>query len=222
MVITWFGLSCFKITSGALTVVTDPFSKDVGLTPLRVQTDVAVISNVQNPNYNNQASLGGEKLFVVDGPGEFDVRDLFVHGIPTKNSTTMYKIRMEDMRLGFLGSLKAKELTDSELDELGEVDILLIPVGGDPFGSAQGRPEPGRMGDGVCDSEEAVRIVSQIEPHIVVPMHYAQKGLKLKLDPLEKFLKEIGSKPEPQDKLTIKKSELSSFESAVVVLNPQR
>lgn len=205
MVITWFGLSCFKITSGALTVVTDPFSKDVGLTAPRMQTDVAVISNVANPAYNNQESLGGEKLFVIDGPGEFDVKSLFVHGIPL-NGTTIYSIRMEDIRLGFLGALKKKELTESELGELDEIDILFVPAGGGE----------------VCDAEEAVKIINQIEPHIVIPMHYEQKGLKMKLENLDKFLKEIGGKPEAQDKLTIKKSELSGFESAVVVLNSQR
>lgn len=205
MVITWFGLSCFKISSGNLTVVTDPFGKDVGLTPPRMQTDVAVISKAANPAYNNQVSLGGERLFVIDGPGEFDVKGLFVHGLPV-NGTTVYSIRMEEIRLGFLGALKKQELTESELAELDEIDILFGPVGG---GS-------------VCDAEEAVKIINQIEPHIIIPMHYAQTGLKMKLDGLEKFLKEIGSKPEAQDKLTIKKSELADYESAVVILNPQR
>ena len=131
MVITWFGLSSFKISSGNLTLVTDPFSKNVGLTPPRVQTDIAVISNIQNEAYNNQESLGGEATFVIDSPGEFDVKGLFVHGIPAhgdekqKNNgfdyTTIYSIRMEDIRLGFLGSLKQKELslrmvTDSPTD----------------------------------------------------------------------------------------------------------
>ncbi len=215
MVINWFGLSCFKITSGSLTVVTDPFAKEVGLVAPRMQTDVAIISNTANPAYNNQESLGGEKLFVVDGPGEFDVKSLFIHGI-SLNGTTVYSIRMEDIRLGFLGALKKKELSEKELEELDEIDILLIPVGG------PASPTRVEAGGAVCDAEEAVKIINQVEPHVVIPMHYAQKGLRMKLDPLEKFLKEIGSKPEPQDKLTIKKSELQNFESAVVVLNPQR
>lgn len=215
MVINWFGLSCFKITSGSLTVVTDPFSKEVGLTAPRMQTDVAVISNIANSAYNNQDSLGGENLFVVDGPGEFDVKGLFVHGIPI-NGTTIYSIRMEDIRLGFLGALKKKELTEKDLEELDEIDILFVPVGG------PASPTRVEAGGTVCDAEEAVKIINQIEPHVIIPMHYAQKGLKMKLDPLENFLKEIGSKPEAQEKLTIKKSELANFESAVVVLESQR
>lgn len=216
MVITWFGLSCFKISSGNLTVVTDPFAKSVGLAPPRLATDVVVISNIKNEAYNNQESLGGEATFVIDGPGEFDVKGLFVHGIAAtgdeKHSpngfdyTTIYAIRMEDIRLGFLGSLKQKELTDSQTEELGEVDILFVPVGGRT----------------VCDAEQAVTIVNQIEPHIVIPMHYAQKGLKLPLQNLEQFLKEIGSKVPAAEKLTIKKSELLAKDTEIVVLSPQR
>jgi L-ascorbate metabolism protein UlaG (beta-lactamase superfamily) len=219
MVITWFGLSSFKISSGNLTLVTDPFSKIVGLTPPRGQTDIAVISNIQNVAYNNQEALGGENTFVIDGPGELDVKGLFVHGIAANGDpkaktngfdyTTIYSIRMEEIRLGFLGSLKQKELSDSQLEELGEVDILFIPVGG----------------KSVCDAEEAVTIINQIEPKIVIPAHYAQSGLKIPLDKVDQFLKEIGSaKVVPQDKLTIKKSNLQeqSESTQTIVLNPQR
>ena len=140
MVITWFGLSSFKISSGNLTVVTDPFSKSVGLMAPRVQTDIVIISNIENPAYNNRGSLGGKDTFVIDGPGEFDVKGLFVHGISAQGEqksktngfdyTTIYAIRMEDIHLGFLGSLKQKQLTESQLSELEEVDILFVPVGG--------------------------------------------------------------------------------------------
>ncbi|KKW28437.1 MAG: hypothetical protein A3K06_01890 [Candidatus Doudnabacteria bacterium RIFCSPHIGHO2_01_52_17] len=219
MVISWFGLSSFKISSGNFTLVTDPFGKAVGLTPPRVQTDIAVISNNQNEYYNNQGSLAGEKIFVVDGPGEFDARGVFVRGIAAmgdpKNKvggfdhTTIYGIAMEDIRLGFLGSIKQKELTETQLEELGEIHILMVPVGGKT----------------VCDAEEAAAIINQIEPQIVVPMHYAQPGLKLPLDKVEQFLKETGSgKIIAQDKLTLKKSNLQELGETmqVVLLNPQR
>src|SRR3989338_3172706 len=198
MVITWFGLSSFKISSGNLTLLTDPFGKEVGLTPPRVKSDIAVLSNRENPAYNNQESLGGTDTFVVNGPGEFDVKGLFVRGISAsgepKNKTngfdhtTIYAIRMEDINLGFLGSLKQKELSDTQLQELGEVDILFVPCGG---GS-------------VCDAEEAVQIVSQVEPAVVIPMHFDQKGLRLRLDKIDVFLKEIGSKTEAVEKFTTK------------------
>ncbi|TSA45908.1 hypothetical protein D4R52_01570 [bacterium] len=216
MVITWFGLSSFKISSGNLTLVTDPFSKDVGLTPPRVQTDIAVISNVNNPAYNNRESLGGDETFVVDGPGEYDVKGLFMRGIPASGDetsktngfdyTTIYSIRMEDIKIGFLGSIKQKELTDSQLEDLGEVDILFVPVGG----------------HGVSSAEQAVTMVNQIEPHIVIPTHFWQKGVKMQSDKIESFLKEIGSKAAPMEKLTLKKSELAEKENEIIVLASQR
>lgn len=219
MVITWYGLSCFKISSGELAVVTDPFSKNVGLTAPRMQANLAIISCLQNEAYNNRSSLGGEKLFVIDGPGEFDVQGLFIRGIAAagdgKNQnngfdyTTIYRIRMEDIRVGFLGSLKQKELSEPQLEELGEIDILLVPSGGNL----------------VCDADAAVHIVNQIEPSIVIPMHYEQKGLNIKLDKVEQFLKEIGAtKIAPQEKFTFKKSNLAEIgkNTQVVVLTPQR
>ncbi len=219
MVITWFGLSSFKISSGPLTIVTDPFSKNVGLTPPRVQTDITVISNFQNPLYNNKESLGGNDVFVIDSSGEYDIKGLFVRGIAAigelKNKsngfdyTTIYTVRMEDINLGLLGGLKQKELTDNQLESLNEIDILFVPVGG----------------KSVCDAEEAVTIVNQIEPKYVIPMHYAQKGLKIPLDKVDQFLKEIGSTNHAaQDKLTLKKSNLlEKTEGAeVVILIPQR
>lgn len=206
MVITWYGLSSFKITSGSLTLITDPFSASVGLTAPRGAADIVVVSNRENPAYNNAAPLGDSSTFVVDGPGEYDVKGLFIHGAPGQNRATIYAIRMEDIRLGFLGGLKAKELTEPQLEGLGEVDILFIPVGG----------------NSVCDAEEAATIISQAEPAIVIPMHFAQKGLRMQLDKAETFQKEMGSKTEPQDKLTIKRSELAPDGTKVIVLNPQR
>ncbi len=219
MVITWFGLSSLKITSGPLTLVTDPFSKTVGLTPPRVTTDVALISNPENLVSNNIESLGGQDTFVIDGPGEFDVKNLFVRGVAAEGNpavrkqgfdyTSIYAVRMEDIRLGFLGSLQQKLLTDGQLQNLGEVDVLFVPVGGNT----------------VCDAEAAVTIVNQIEPAMVVPLHYAQPGLKLTLDKVEQFLKEIGSpKVIAEEKLTLKKSNfLTTTETTEVhVLLPQR
>lgn len=218
MVISWFGLSSFKISSGPLTLITDPFSKNTGLIPPRGQTDIVVISNAVSELYNNREAVGDEKTFVVDSPGEYDLKGLAVRGAaatgdpPNQENgfdfTTIYSIRMEDMRLGFLGSLKEQKLSDQQLEDLGDIDILFVPVGGQV----------------VCDAEQAVTIINQIEPKIVIPMHYAQKGLKLQLNKLEVFLKEIGStKAGPQEKLTLKKSGIPEGDKTdVVVLEPAR
>src|SRR3989344_5900132 len=84
MVISWFGLSSFKISSGPLTVITDPFSKNTGLTPPRGATDIVIISNATSDLYNNRAAVGDEKTFVVDCPGEYDVKSLFIRGVAGK------------------------------------------------------------------------------------------------------------------------------------------
>jgi len=217
MVISWFGLSSFKISSGNLSVVTDPFSKQSGLTAPRGATDAVVISNSGSEFYNHTQSLGDEKTFIINSPGEFDVKDLFVRGIAAHGDpklakdgfdlTAIYAIRMEDMRLGFLGSLKQKELTDQQLEDLGDIDILFVPVGGKT----------------VCDAEEAVTIVNQLEPRFVIPMHYQQSGLKLQLDKVDQFLKEMGAaKVEAIEKFTLKKSNLEGETTEVVLLTPQR
>ena len=217
MVISWFGLSSFKISSGDFSLVTDPFSKTVGLSAPRGQTDVAIVSNAAAEAYNNTESLGG--AFVVDGPGEYDIKGITVRGIAASGDvgtikdgvdhTTIYAIRMEDIRLGFLGSLKQKQLTDQQLEDLGEVDILFVPVGGKV----------------VCDAEEAVTIVNQLEPRIVIPMHFAQSGLAISLEKADQFLKEMGvsAKVAPQDKLTIKKSAFTEeTKTEIIVLVPLR
>lgn len=219
MVISWFGLSSFKISSGNLTLVTDPFGKTVGLAPPRVKSDIATISNIKNVAYNNTESLGDKDTFVIDGPGEFDVKGLFINGIAAQGDpayrsngfdyTTIYAVRMEDVRLGILGSLKQKELTQAQLEALGEIDILFVPVGG----------------RGVCGAEEAVTIVNQIEPRIVIPCHFSQKGLEINLEKVDRFLKEIGqTESKPQEKLTLKKSNLQDLGDSIqiVVLTPQR
>lgn len=215
MVITWFGLSSFKISSGNFSLITDPFSKSIGLSAPRGATDVAVISNSGSENYNNTDGLG-DSCFVIDSAGEYDVKGVFARGIGAagdtklvKNEfdfTTIYTIRMEDMRLGFLGSLKQKELSDQQTEDLGEIDILFVPVGGHT----------------VCDAEEAVTIVNQLEPRYVIPMHYQQSGVKLQLDKVDQFLKEMSAKSEAQDKFTLKKSNLEGDNTEVIVLAPQR
>jgi L-ascorbate metabolism protein UlaG (beta-lactamase superfamily) len=218
MVITWYGLSSFKIVSGTSTLITDPFAKTAGPTPPRGTADAVISSNLNVPTYNNTEPVSREGTFIINGPGEFDVKGLFVRGIaaagdPAQKTdgfdhTTIYNIRMEDLRLGFLGSLKQKELTDAQLEAMGDIDILFVPAGGNT----------------VCDAEQAVAITNQLEPKYVIPMHYAQAGIKIKLDKLEVFLKEIGqAKKSPQDKLTTKKSALPEGDTTeVVVLDPQR
>ncbi|MDX1535401.1 MAG: MBL fold metallo-hydrolase [Candidatus Spechtbacterales bacterium] len=200
MVITWYGQSCFRVQSGSTTVVFDPFKKSIGLNPPIGEANMVLVSH-DDDDHNNAKSLKGDP-FVIDSAGEYEKQGIRVWGIRSFHDNkegeenglnTIYTVRMEDMVLCHLGDLGQKKLTDEQLDAIDGVDILMIPVGGDTTIGAEG----------------SIEIINQIEPRIVMPMHYKVKGLKMKLDPVDDFLKEIGQKDvKPQEKLTIKAKDL--------------
>ena len=150
-----------------------------------------------HPDHNNVKGVKGTP-FVIQGPGEYEVKEVFIHGIPSfhddkegkeRGLNTIYVIEAEEMRFCHLGDLGQKQLTDEQLEKIEAVDVLMIPVGGKY----------------TIDSSEAQKIISQIEPKIVIPMHYALPKSNSKLDDVSKFLKTMG-KPSvvPQDKLVVK------------------
>ncbi|MCX6722608.1 MAG: MBL fold metallo-hydrolase [Candidatus Staskawiczbacteria bacterium] len=152
--------------------------------------------------------------FVIQGPGEYEVKEVFVLVIPSfhddkdgkeKGQNTIYVIEAEDLRFCHLGDLGQKELTDDQLEKIDAVDVLMIPVGGEY----------------TIDSQAAQKIIAQIEPRIVIPMHYSLPKLKMKLDEVSKFLKTMG-KPSitAQDKLIVKDSTLPKDGMEIVVLQP--
>lgn len=213
MVITWLGQACFKIQSGDLTLVIDPFSKDIGLTPPRFRADVVLVTH-DHYDHANAESLTGEP-FLIKGPGEYEVKNIYVRGIATfhdqvqgkeRGMNTVYIIEVEGMRLAHLGDFGEKAMRDETLDALGDVDVLLIPVGGKY----------------TIDAEEAAKVVKQIEPRFCLPMHYKIPGLKIALAGVEEFLKETGAaKAVLQDKLTLKKKDMADGgKTEVVVLKP--
>ncbi len=214
MKIAWYGHSCFKFTvksknGDKITIITDPFTKDYGLTPPRGGADIVLISHDHN-DHNNVKAISGEP-FVVDGPGEYDVKGIFIKGIYSFHDTsqgverginTIYVIEAEDMKICHLGDLGEKELSSNQLDKIGDVDILMIPVGGIY----------------TINGNEAVKIINQIEPKIVIPMHYKVPKLTLKLNSLDKFLEEIGEKGETVEELSIQKKDLIEEKMRVVVM----
>jgi L-ascorbate metabolism protein UlaG (beta-lactamase superfamily) len=210
MIITWLGQACFRIQSGDLTVVIDPYSKDIGLTPPRFKADVVLVTH-DHYDHSNAESLAGEPM-VIKGPGEYEVKDVYVLGLETfhddvqgkeRGLNTIYKVGIEGMQVAHLGDFGEKEVRDQTLEELGDVDILLIPVGG-KF---------------TIDAEGAAKAIKKIEPKIVIPMHYKIPGLKIDLGGVDEFLKEMGTaKIEAQDKLTIKKKDLGEDEKTKVIL----
>ncbi|MEK7559699.1 MAG: MBL fold metallo-hydrolase [Patescibacteria group bacterium] len=186
MVITYYGLSCFKVSSGDTVFAIEPFLKESGLTPPRFEAH-AVIASSPHPNYPE------EKVFQITGPGEYEFKGIYVKGIKADSKNTIYIIIWEDMRLAHMGNFSQKELSSEIQEQIGTPDILFIPVGG----------------GATIDSEEAVKIINQIEPRIVIPMNYKK---------VDEFLKEMGEKAVPEEKLTIKKKDLPSAEDTKVIV----
>src|SRR3989344_5456089 len=230
--ITWAGQSCFQISVTAsketCDIVIDPFDEKIGLKMPNFSADVVLVSH-GHPDHNNVKGVKGNPRtkgaeqsshdgsprtkeaeqsshdgspFIIDNLGEYEKNGVFVQGIDSfhddvegkeRGRNTIFIIEAEDMRFCHLGDFGQKELTDEQLDKIGRVDILMVPVGG-TF---------------TIDGHEAAKVIGQIEPKIVVPMHYALPKLKVELDEVEKFLKAMGkNNGQPVDKLTIKQSAL--------------
>ncbi len=215
--VTWAGQSCFEISVSnskdhSANIVIDPFS-DIGLKMPNFEADILLVSH-SHEDHNNIKAVKGD-YFLVDGPGEYEVKGVFIQGIDSfhddsqgkeRGKNTMYTIEAEGMRFCHLGDFGQKELTDEQLEKIGAVDILMIPVGGEY----------------TISSHEAQKVIGQIEPKIVIPMHYALPKLKFKLDEVDKFLKAMGKNSiEPQDKLTVKMSNLpKEKQTEIVILKP--
>lgn len=215
MKITWHGQSCFKLlvksnNGDKITILIDPFDKDTGLTPPRGGADIVLITH-DHHDHNNLKTVSGNP-FVINGPGEYDIKGIYIKGIYSyhdnnkgldRGINTIYVIESEEMEICHLGDLGQKELVDTQLDKMGEVDILMVPIGGTY----------------TIDSEEAVKIINQIEPTIVIPMHYKIPGLNIKLEEVKDFLKEIGAQQETTEELNVKKLDLGE-DMKVVILKP--
>ena len=212
MTISWYGHSCFKITNqgGHLTIITDPFDKSIGLNPPRVKADIVTVSH-NHADHNNIKSIGGEP-FIIDGPGEYDLKGVKILGRSSfhdqkkgeeRGLNTIYLLEVDRVRICHLGDLGQERLSDEQIEAMGQVDILLIPVGG-TF---------------TINGRQAIEIINQVDPKLVIPMHYQLPNLKIKLDGVEKFLREIGlGKQKPVEKLTLKKKDLGEGEAKVVVM----
>jgi len=211
MTITWYGHSCFKIANqgGHLTIITDPFSKEIGLTPPRGNADIVTVS-CDHQGHNNVASISGDS-FIVDSAGEYEIKGVTIIGLlsssdkdkaKAKSTNIIYLIEMDQIRICHLGDID-QSLSDSQLEKIGAVDILMIPVGG----------------QNTIDASKAQAVVEQIEPAIIIPMHYKLKNLTVKLDAVDKFLKEMGlGQKKPVDRLTLRKKDLTNKEMEVVVM----
>jgi len=207
--INWLGFSCFKINSKIgdteVDIVTDPFGPSSGLKlPRNLSADIVTVSH-ENEAHNFVEGVGGN-IFVMRTPGEVEEKGVFIYGIHSKaadgkTNNTLFRLEVGDISIAHLSDI-AHEFTGEELEQLEDVDILLVPVGGENGATIK----------------QAVNLINQIQPRIVIPMHYKISELKSDLLPVDKFLKEIGAKSETMPKLKIAKKDLPQDEMKVVVL----
>lgn len=211
MDISFLGHSSFRLKGNQASVVTDPYDEYVGFKFPRVAADIVTVSH-EHDDHNKVQSVGGVKR-IVSGPGEYEIKEISIIGISSfhdevkgakRGRNTVYVFEMDGLRLAHLGDLGHK-LPEKTLEKIGDLDILMIPVGG----------------EFTIGPTEAVQIVRDIEPKIVIPMHYQTPGLNpevfAKLSSVELFLAEIGLPVEKKDRLSIKKESIGE-ESRVILL----
>ncbi len=210
MEITWHGLTCFRFSErGSATVVTDPYPPEVGLTLPRSRADVVTISR-DDPYCTHTAGVRGP-FRVLNGPGEYEIGNVFITGVATVANGRQGALRGRNVifafnygglsvcHLGSLGHVPAR----AEVEAIGMVHILLVPVGG----------------GGSLGPSQAAEVISLFEPGIVIPMNYKLPGLAPNLGPLARFLKEMGlERVERCETLKVSRSDVSE-ETRLVALD---
>lgn len=204
MVISYLGGECFKISQGDLTLSFNPPGKASKLASAKFGADLALVS-LDHEDFNGleNAGFGERQPFAIQGPGEYEVKGVSVRGfgVPVtyagkRSINTVYAVGLEGLTLCFLGALGSADVPAAAKQELDDIDVLFVPVGG---------------GD-VLDHAAAYRLAVGLEPKVVIPMHYDEKSLKA-------FLKEAGAEgARREEKLTIKKKDVEGKAGEVVVL----
>lgn len=212
MDIDWYGHSCFRLREQGVTIITDPYDRSLGYTMPRARADIVTVSH-DSPSHSGVAAVKGEPK-ILNKPGEYEVGGIFISGIQTwlemvkgqpKEENVIFVFEFDGLTVCHLGDL-AKVLTQSQVEALPDIDVLLTPVGG----------------HGALDADKAAEVISLLEPHIVIPMHYHSEIANVELDPLGKFLKEMGvAEQAPQESLRITRSDLPE-ETQVIVLEAKQ
>lgn len=199
MEISWLGHACFQIKGSQKTVICDPYSPELGYTLGKRTADIVTISH-QHPGHSYVQGVDGDPR-VVSGPGEYEIGGVLIIGAAAyhdgekgaeRGKNTVYVMHIDDISVCHLGDLGHK-LTAGQLEEIGEVDVLFLPVGG----------------VSTIDAPAAAEVMRQLEPRVVLPMHYQTPALNRTLEPVERFFKEMSvSQVEPQPKLSVSRSSL--------------
>ena len=199
MDITWLGHSCLRIKGSQAVIITDPFPPELGYTLGKQTANIITLSH-QHPSHSYAQGIGGEPR-IIKGPGEYEISGILIIGIATFHDTqrgqvrgknTVYVMEIDGVSVCHLGDL-GHMLSTEQVEEIGNVNVLFLPVGG---GST-------------INAAVAAEIILQLEPNAVVPMHYKTPAIKRELDSVDVFLKEMGiGQIEPRPKLTLSKSNL--------------
>lgn len=205
MVITYHGGQCFKVSFGSTTLAFNPLGKKSKLSsPVKFGSD-AVFVTMWHDDFNGieQVKHGSKEPFVVDGPGEYEIGAVTARGFGVKTTydkvehyNTIYQVKLEDMNIVFLGALSEPEIDPKILSELGDIDILFVPIGGKD----------------VLEVPQASKLAVKLEAKLIIPMQYDAVSLKA-------FLKEESEESlKPVDKLTLKRKDVQAMSGDVAVL----
>jgi L-ascorbate metabolism protein UlaG (beta-lactamase superfamily) len=208
MEISWLGHSCFQLRGKNVTLITDPFSPQLEHSLGKINAPIVTISH-NHPGHNFAGGVDGDPR-IVRGPGEYEISDVLITGVASYHDNkhgqelgrnTIYVIHMDDLIVCHLGDL-GHRLQEEQLEEVADADVLLIPIGGQH----------------TINATQAAEVISQVEPHIVIPMHYSPSIGDVP-NPLDKFCREMGIEAlNPQPKLSITRSALPA-ETQVVILS---
>jgi L-ascorbate metabolism protein UlaG (beta-lactamase superfamily) len=216
MEISWLGHSCFLLRGKNVTLVTDPFSPQQGPSQgelprlSKINASIVTVSH-NHPGHNNVMTVGGNPR-IVRGPGEYEISDVLITGVASYHDekrgqqygrNTIYVIHIDEMIICHLGDL-GHTLQEDQLEEVADADVLLIPIGGQH----------------TINATQAAEVISQVEPRIVIPMHYRPTTGEAS-DPLDKFCREMGIETmNKQPKLSVTRSSLPT-ETQIVLLSPR-
>lgn len=203
MDIQYFGGNCVRITTKQASIVTDGNLDTIGIKPITKADDIVLLSA-------GGTSKTGK--FVIDQPGEYEISKVSIQGIPArahmdeqdKKTATIYKLTANDIRVCVIGHVHP-DLDEDQLESIGTVDVLLVPVGGNGY---------------TLDATGALQVIKSIEPKIVIPVHYADSKLKYEVPQAEltDALKNMSLEPkETLPKLKLKSSELPENMELIVL-----
>lgn len=200
--IVYLGRTCFRLRGRDGTVLMDPCPPDSGFALGKQSADIVTLSRRDDPRYSYVEAVSGN-FRVLDAPGEYEIGGVLATGTATRRSdgtrNVSFVVEIDGIRVGHLGLP-----TSGNVGEFKDVDILLLPVGG----------------DGSLSAVTAADVMTRVEPRVVIPMHYRAGPETLELDMLEKFLKETGTKAEPLQRYQVTRSGLPA-DLTVVLLEPR-